>query len=477
MRAILLPLLLLLVRDGSASCGVERPNILFILIDDAGYNDLCFKPFAYQHRGVKTPNLKHLAKNGIRMSNYYAQTSCTPSRCSLMTGRYDTHVGCQANIQPHDAHTVPLSETFLSQNLQDVGYETGIFGKWHLGHSTPAALPHSRGFEFQYGPYLGSTKDHLLHTRRGEFGPSGFDWHNNGTIDFSAAGTYAPTLITNMVVKKIKERKNVKQRERRPFFYYVSYLTPHGPLQCPEKWLKRHEDKKVAVLACVDFYIGKILKALRNTEDYDNTLVVFSSDNGATKGSGDSNLPFRGFKKSLWDGALRVPALVFHPSFPPSLRGTIRTGLYHVTDWLPTLVNLAGGNTARNKPIDGFDIWDSLTSGVASPRTEILHGIMPGCKGPKADPRTAYRWGHMKLLIDCFIPETSEITGRLWLYNITADPSETTNLAFVNADIIQTMFEKLKHQTESFVPVAECPGCPMGQPIGEPPRWEPWLDV
>ena len=225
----------------------DRPNILFILADDLGWNDV-----GYHNRNIKTPNIDELGESGAILNQFYVMPACTPTRASLMTGRYTIRYGLQISvIKPQHRHGLPVDERILPQALKEVGYETGIVGKWHLGFSSPENLPTSRGFDHQYGCYTGMI-DYVTHTRNQDLNwraqlvemddietPTedllGNDWNRNDRAVYEKG--YATDLIRDEAIRIIKERDKSK-----PLFLYAAFTAPHTPLQAKDADLQQYKD-------------------------------------------------------------------------------------------------------------------------------------------------------------------------------------------------------------------------------------------
>lgn len=351
-----------------------RPNIVFLLVDDLGYADCGFNG----GKDIATPNIDRLAREGAILDSHYVQPVCSPTRSALMTGRYATHTGVYTIVRPHATWGLPLQERTLANALRDAGYETAITGKWHLGEFERAYLPTSRGYDHQYGHYFGML-DYFTHMR----GQS-HDWYRDD-VELKEEG-YTTHLITREAIKLIEQKDKAK-----PLFLYVPFNGVHGPLEVPEDYLKPYANLKggrqklAGMLAAVDEAIGKIVGALEISGLRQNTLILFSSDNGGPPPG--SNTPLRGFKGSILEGGVRGCAFANWPGKVPG--GVHIKEPMHVIDWYPTLVKLAGGSLDQKLPIDGKDVWPMLTQGAPSPHDAILCVQSP--------ERAAVRMGDWKL--------------------------------------------------------------------------------
>lgn len=415
----------------------RKPNIVFILADDLGWADVGF------HGGqVKTPNIDRLAAGGVRLEQFYVQPLCSPTRAALMTGRYPMRQGLQVGvINPWARYGLPLNERTLAQSLRAEGYTTAITGKWHLGHARPEYLPTRRGFDHQYGSYVSST--HFEHTPTfRNFRP--LDWHRDDKA-LKEEG-YSSDLVTREAQRLIGARDT-----KRPMFLYVAYNTPHIPLQAPPAYLARYahiaDEKRrtyAAMVSCMDDGIGRLLATLDERGLRDNTLIVFTSDNGGwlKNGASADNGPLRGQKGTLYEGGVRVPAIA-------SWKGVLKPGIVnevlHVVDWYPTLVKLAGGAVKQPLPLDGHDAWPTIADGAPSPHSEIVLNIAPN--------RSALRRGKWKFIVSGSInAEDENAAPEAELFDIAADPFEKTNLAAQNPATVVQLRARLKALTAQSMP-------------------------
>jgi arylsulfatase A-like enzyme len=393
------------------------PNILYIVADDLGWKDVGF-----HGSDIRTPALDALAANGAKLEQFYAQPMCTPTRAALMTGRYPMRYGLQTAVIPQGhAYGLATDEWLLPQALKDVGYETAIIGKWHLGHADPKFWPRQRGFDYQYGPLIGEI-DYFTHKVDGKI-----DWYRNNQVVEEEG--YSTTLLGNDAVKFIEHHDPSK-----PLFLYLAFNAVHTPFQAPQEYLDRYDNISdpsrrayAASATAMDEQIGRVVAALAEKGMLDNTLVVFQSDNGGTRNpmfagaiTDMSNVvlpadngPYRDGKGSLYEGGTRVVALA---SWPGHIKeGSVVDEMIHTVDLYPTLVRLAGGTLDKSKPLDGVDVWGTVADGKPSPRSELVYNVEPF--------RAAIREGDWKLIWRTLLPQSVE------LYNIGNDPSETTNLA------------------------------------------------
>ena len=418
----------LLAALGSAALAAERPNIVFFLVDDLGRTDVGFMG----GKDIRTPHIDKLARAGAILDSHYVQPVCSPTRAALMTGRYATHTGVYTIVRPHAGWGLPLEERTLAGALKDAGYETAITGKWHLGEFEPAYRPTARGFDHQYGHYFGAI-DYFTHIRDGDH-----DWHRDD-MELKEEG-YSTELIAREACRLIAAKDKSK-----PLFLYVPFNGVHSPFQVPERYLTPYAELKgnrrqtAGMIAAVDEAIGQIVAALEAAGLRDDTLIVFSSDNGGPNpGSVSTNGALRAGKGTIHEGGIRVCAFANWPGRIPA--GVTIKEPMHAVDWFPTLVKLAGGSLATDKQrleLDGRDVWPMLTEGAKSPHEAILCVQSP--------QRAAVRMGDWKLIVNA-AAKASEAAATpaparrkrrqqatmgdgVELYNLATDIGETTNLA------------------------------------------------
>ncbi len=368
MKKILYPFIFslwcLLPSLSSAGQSTQQPNIIIILADDLGWGDVGF-----HGSEIRTPHLDRLAGEGVILDQFYTAPVCSPTRAGLMTGRYPNRFGLRKTvIPPWSKFGVDTSEIFLPQMLAAAGYRNrAAIGKWHLGHARKMYLPLRRGFTHFYGFYNGAL-DYFTHKREGEL-----DWHNDSAVCYDKG--YTTDLITAEAVKCIK-----KYADSSPFFLYVAYNAPHGPLQAKKEDLlaygydpnkpsfgKGHHQGRgntkrqtyAAMVSCMDTGIGRILQALREQKIENNTVVLFFSDNGAAPNGGGSSGLLRGHKFQEWNGGVRAPAIIRWPDGIKEPGKTTQVTGY--IDILPTLLAVAGIKTKPLKPLDGINILPVLT--------------------------------------------------------------------------------------------------------------------
>ncbi|XP_071348435.1 arylsulfatase I-like [Trachinotus anak] len=356
----------------------NQPHIIFILTDDQGFNDI-----GYHNPTIKTPTLDKLAAEGVRLENYYVQPICTPSRSQLITGRYQIHTGLQHSIiRPSQPSCLPSHMDTLPERLREAGYTTHMVGKWHLGFYRRACLPTRKGFDSFFGSLTGSVDYYSYGSCDGP-GLCGYDLHDDEGVAWGQEGKYSTTLFTQRA-RKILESHDPAGR---PLFLLLSLQAVHTPLQPPKPYIYPYRDmanvarrKFAAMVSTVDEAVRNVTYALRKFGYYKNSVIIYSTDNGAQPFTGGSNWPLRGRKGTYWEGGVRGVAFVHSPLL--RRRRRVSKALLHITDWFPTLVGLAGGNISQSQGLDGFDVWTTISEGTESPRQEILHNIDPLHKPP-----------------------------------------------------------------------------------------------
>ncbi|MCE9589566.1 MAG: arylsulfatase [Planctomycetes bacterium] len=409
----------------------NRPNIIHIVADDLGWKDVGFNGCT----DIKTPNLDKLAAGGARLTQFYVQPMCTPTRAALMTGRYPFRYGLQTAVIPSvSAYGLDTSEWLMPQSLKEAGYKTAIIGKWHLGHADKKYWPRQRGFDYQYGAMIGEL-DYFTHEEHGVL-----DWfRDNQPVKEEG---YTTTLIGKDAARLIEQHD-----ASTPLYLYLTFNAPHTPYQAPKEYIDRYpniEDPTrrtyAAMVTCLDDEIGRVVAALEKKNMRGNTLILFHSDNGGTRNAMFAgvmadmskvkipcdNGPYREGKGTLYEGATRVCALA---NWPGHIRPGAVDGLIHAVDMYPTLAGLAGASTAKCKPLDGLNVWETIAQGKASPRTEIVYNVEPF--------RGAVRQGDWKLIWRTLLPSSVD------LYNLAQDPSEKNNLAAQHPEKVAALQHRL----------------------------------
>jgi arylsulfatase A-like enzyme len=421
----------------------KKPNIVIFFTDDQGIGDIS----AFESEDFQTPNMDRLAQSGVRFTNWYSSSPvCSPSRASLLTGRYPQRTGVSRILQAgRSSPGLFGDERTLATILREQGYRTGAFGKWHLG-SSPESRPNNQGFDDWYG-FLAGCVDYYSHIMywemRGGSGASHDLWKNNEEVWEN--GTYLTDIITRESVRFIRQNKD------QPFCLYVPYNSPHYPMHAPKKYFDRfkhlewHRRHQAAMVATVDDSMGAIMDELESQGLTDNTVIFFQSDNGATierrclhDGSGEhyhggSNGDFRGWKGGLYEGGIRMPAVL---SWPGHIQqNTTCSEMGHAIDILPTLLGIAGIPIPDDRVIDGKDILPMARGETTTPHEKIFWKIRE---------QLAMREGRWKFILsgrESF--EKDESLPPVFLADLEADPGETTNLAEAKPELVAQLKETL----------------------------------
>lgn len=417
---------------------VQRPNVIVIYSDDQGADDLNI----YGSTDLMTPNLDKLARNGVRFTRFYsASPICSPSRASLLTGRYPQRAGlpAMASSKQGDAG-MPAEQITMGELFKSAGYKTAHIGKWHVGYSLET-MPNAQGFDYSFG-FMGGCIDNYSHYFYWN-GPNRHDLWRNGK-EIWEPGKFFPDLMVEETNKFLAENKN------NPFFLYFAINIPHYPLQGEKKWLDYYKhipsprNMYAAFISTMDEKIGLVLNRLDELGLTDNTIIVFQSDQGFSKeertfGGGGSAGNLRGSKFSLFEGGLRVPAIISWQGHIP--RNEVRNQFAANTDWFPTLADYCNISLPQRK-LDGKSLKQVITSATAaSPHTEFFWQS----QGTKDNPQWAVMEGEWKLLHSPFENEKSDLTADGFiLVNMKTDSTEQTNEAGKHPDIVQRLH--LKYQ-------------------------------
>lgn len=406
-----------------------NPNILIIIADDLGWSDV-----GYHGSVVKTPNVDKLAETGIRLEQHYVMPTCTPTRVSLMTGKYPSRYGITG---PAYGEVIDIGDQTLASILQEKGYFTAIAGKWHMG--SPPYTPLKYGFQSSYGYFSGQidpyTHEYKMETKLIDRR----SWHRND--EYLDEEGHVTDLLTAEAIRVIEE-----DREE-PFFLYLAHHVPHFPLKEPDEWmsiyndLSLHPSRKLfaASVSHMDDGIGKIVDALERTGKRENTLILFLSDNGGQHSwhsnnqyRGEyadkphsvlgNNYPLRGWKSDLYEGGIRVPAIANWPG--KLMPGEVMYPI-HISDWLPTLCHLVDGEKNLHElPLDGKNIWPLLSKAQQMTKERSIYW--------KTKHAYAVRRGNWKLI-------KSQSTTQVELFDLKNDFRESQDLSHLFPDITEDL--------------------------------------
>jgi len=447
------------------SAVIQKPNIVYILADDLGYADLS----CYGQTHFQTPNIDKLAKSGMKFTQHYSGTTvCAPSRSSLMTGQHTGHTFIRGNneIQPEGQYPLEAKAITLAEILQDAGYVTGAFGKWGLGYPGSEGDPNNQGFN----EFFGYNCQRMGHN----YFPYNL-WHNHEKIMLPGnAGQkteeYGPEVIHKQALKFLEDNKD------KPFFMYYPSIIPHAELFAPEDYMAKYRGKflpekvyegvddgelyklggygsqpesRAAFAAMIDYLdmqVGEIVAKLKELGIYENTLIIFTSDNGPHQEGGadpdyfDSNGPLKGYKRDLYEGGVRVPMIaVWDGKIKP---GTESNHISAFWDVMPTIAELAGIKIPEN--IDGISFLPTLLENEGQKQHDYLYWEFHEKGG-----RKALRKGDWKLVqYDVFTPEKTTTE----LYNLSTDIGEENNVAAENPKLFNELVELMNSaRTESKV--------------------------
>lgn len=400
----------------------DKPNIIYIMADDMGNADMSRNGTRYD-----TPCLDSMANEGAYFDRFYSYPGCTPTRSALMTGRYPLRQALwQVVIGRYDNYCLPEEENkfMLPRLIKEAGYQTALIGKWHLGHMYPECLPHTKGFDYYYGTSYG-----LIDY---------YDWEFEGADDVRENGIYQPTdgtYFTDKIAEKCEEYlDDWANCSSSPFFLFVPMLAPHvGPngvgcnrLDIPTDSLPNApsglttcQKRYWVMMKQMDYAISRIRAKVKDLGIENNTIIIFTSDNGADVDYAGDNSPYKGEKGDLTEGGINVPALWYHPGTVGSR--TVTTPV-QVEDFHPTLLKIAGRDISDiEQDLDGTDIYP-LVLGNSIPSRMFLKQYQPT---NNATTRTyAVIDGDWKFCNLCYSGEA--------LYNITNDPDESNNVRTSN---------------------------------------------
>ena len=433
----------------------NKPNVIIILVDDLGWADISLRGAPF-----KTPNIDSLFLEGASLNRFYTTPICSPTRAALMTGRDPLKLGVAYSvIMPWMNNGIHPDEHFMPESFKMNGYQTAMFGKWHLGHSQEIFHPNQRGFDDFYGH---------LHTEVGYFPPfsnqGGIDFQKNGvTIDDQGYSTF-------LLAREASNWINSRDKEK-PFFMYIPFLAPHTPLEAPEKLIEKYktlEDTRkptrnltadrarersktlapsarplyAAVVDALDQAIGEILLSIEEAGIEEETIILFSSDNGGATygGGGADNFPLRGGKGDTFEGSIRVVAAL-------KWKGKIQAGssldqIMTVMDVFPTLSSASGISMKNKKIIDGRDMWPAIVNQENIPLKKDIFFVS---EIPNYGQFHTTVFNDKWKLVQSISSSLLEIKIENKLFNITNDPYEYQDLSSQNLSIVKEMAEKIRN--------------------------------
>lgn len=425
----------LLTQSSSAQDSL-RPNVVIIFTDDQGWADAG----CYGSTDILTPGIDSLANHGVRFTQFYAAAPvCSPSRAGLMTGRNPVRAGLPSNAPSQEGKPgMPTTEVTIAEAFRTAGYRTGHVGKWHLGY-TQETMPLGQGYDFSFG-HMGGCIDNYSHFFYWQ-GPNRHDLWLDGK-EIHRPGRFFP----DMMVEQAKEF--IGSTDDQPFFLYFAANVPHYPYQGDPDWLDRYKhlpyprNLYAAFLSTLDARIKHFLAYLDETGLRENTIVVFQSDHGysteerAHHGGGSAG-PFRGSKFSLYEGGIRVPAIISWPGHIPESQ--VRDQISYGCDWFPTLLELSGVSLP-DVTLDGKSLVPVLKSTQAPSAHEHLHW--------GTDRYWAVRRGDWKLIFSK--GKRNDSPEGPWLSNIRNDPGEQTNFASDQPTVVDELTKLHQKMFDSF---------------------------
>ncbi|MEQ9407491.1 MAG: sulfatase [Fuerstiella sp.] len=440
---------LLLSAVSVAQARQSDPNVVIIFCDDLGYGDLA----CFGNPVIATPHLDRMAAEGQKWTEFYvAACVCTPSRAALQTGRYPIRNGMCSNTRrvlfPDSKGGLPPGEITIGRMLQQHGYATHAVGKWHLGH-LPQYLPTSHGYDTWFGIPYSNDMDPVKHSPKGRarFADPRIEYFN------------VPLMRGEEIIERPADQHTITRRyteeavqlirhnQEKPFFIYLAHNLPHVPLFVSDEFTDVSRRGLYGdVIEEIDWSVGQILQALRDAGLADNTLVVFTSDNGPWKSfrqQGGSAGPLRDGKGSTWEGGMREPTLFWWP-------GRISPGVVRepgcTLDLLPTIAAVSGASLPADRTLDGYDLSAVLFDGEASPRTSLFYYHGEECFAVRSGMYKA----HFKTKTSYVGQQKAEVHDPPLLYHLGHDPGEEYNIAQDHPEIIEAI-RSLKAQHEASI--------------------------
>ncbi|MEM6279846.1 MAG: sulfatase-like hydrolase/transferase [Verrucomicrobiota bacterium] len=420
-----------------------KPNVILVYTDDQGSVDAN----CYGSTDIETPHIDRLAETGVRFTQMLAPSAiCSASRAGLLTGQIPARAGVPANVSSQQGNSgMPGEKSILSELFKSHGYATGHIGKWHLGY-TQDTMPNAQGFDYSYG-HMGGCIDNYSHFFYWN-GPNRHDLWRNGVEVWEDGAFFGDRMVEEL-------KGFIDTHEEEPFFVYWAINWPHYPLQGTSKWRERYvdlphpRDKYAAFMSSTDELLGELLDHLEEKGLRENTIVIFQSDHGhsveeRTFGGGGSAGPYRGHKGNLFEGGIRVPAIVSWPggNLP---QGEVRDVMVTGMDWYPTLAEWTGAEIPEDHPVDG----KSIASVVAKASAESPHREMYWRLG--GNPKNAkwvVREGDWKLLgntVEMVTPEDCEPLTQedqeLFLANLKEDVGERKNLREIHPEVVDRLLQ------------------------------------
>lgn len=426
----------------------DQLNIVLIFMDDLGYGDLSI----FGHPTISTPNIDRLAVQGQKWTNFYAASSvCSPSRGALLTGRHPIRIGLAGDKErvffPESIGGLPPSEVTIAEMLKMEGYQTGIIGKWHLGHLSEF-LPTNQGFDYYYGIPYSNDMDVINWSVEKLLGPSNINLWNvplmeNETIIERPVDQFT---ITQRYTEKAIEF--IKNNQSKPFFLYLAHTMVHTPLFVSDTF--KNVSKRGLfgdVMSEVDWSVGQIIKTLEQLNLEKNTLVIFTSDNGPwlmMRQHGGSAGLLKDGKGTTWEGGMRVPGIFY---MPETIEPGIIDDLGSTLDLLPTIAAFTGADLPEDRELDGFDLSPVLTEKAISRRDHIFYY--------RKKELYAVRKGDYKahfITQTCYTDNDEKKTYKQpLLFNVNVDPSEKYNLIEESPEVLEEIETLIENHKKTIV--------------------------
>ena len=442
--------------QGQQSNTPEKPNVIIIFADDMGYGDLG----VYGHPTIHTPNLDRMAYEGQKWTNFYVGASvCTPSRAALLTGRLPVRSGMASNVirvlHPNSLHGLPQSEITLAEQLKKADYATAIVGKWHLGHREEY-LPTNHGFDYYYGiPY----SNDMDITRKLDSFQGYWDLWTKNYEDLKIADFNVPLMRNTEIVERPADQHTITKRyteesikwmqenRQKPFFLYLAYNLPHVPLFASDEFRGTSLRGLYGdVVEEIDHSVGQIMEYLKKEGLVENTIVVFTSDNGPwlpTEISGGSAGLLKDGKGTTWEGGMREPGIFWSPG---TIQPKVVMDMGTTMDLFTTFSMLAGVDIPNDREMDGIDLSPVLFGDGSSPRNEVFYYRGSDLFAVRVGPYKAHL-----ITEEGYQPDSRKEHDPPLLYNVEEDPSERFNIAEQHPKVILRIMEVVNKHNENMV--------------------------
>lgn len=440
-----------LIMKAEAQGETRSPNVIVIFTDDMGYGDIG----VYGHPSIRTPNLDRMAFEGQKWTSFYSAANvCTPSRAALLTGRYPIRSGMSSDkrrvLFPDSDGGLPASELTIAEVLKGKDYRTAAIGKWHLGH-LPPYLPTNHGFDYYFGIPYSNDMDRVNDVDRVEAFLNSKSEYFNVPLMRNTEIIERPADQTTITKRYTEEAiRFIQQHKESPFFVYLAHNLPHVPLFASEDFMGTSERGLYGdVIEEIDWSVGRILDYLREEGLDQNTLVIFTSDNGPwvifNEQGGSAGL-FYGAKGTSYEGGVRVPGLFW---WPGKVKPGVITQMGSTMDLLPTISKLAGAALPDDRVYDGYDLSKVLFGEREKPRNELIYyhstRIFAARKGD-------YKL-HFYANNPAGYPEKMEKLEAVKLYNLQHDPGEQYDLADQHPEIVKEIEKMVREHRITVVPV------------------------